>query len=49
MQQGQQAAEDGSADSGGCAPGVPHQVGEKDVAQEILGLVAETPERRQSD
>lgn len=49
MQQGQQAAEDGSADGGGCAAGVPHQVGEKDVAQELFGFVAETPARRQSD
>lgn len=48
MKQGQQAAEDGGADGGCCAPGVPHQVGEQDVAQELLGLVGETPAGRQS-
>lgn len=47
MQQGQQAAENGSTEGGGCASGVPHEVGEQDVAQELLGLVAETPARRQ--
>lgn len=43
MQQGQQAAEGGGADGSGGAPGVPHQVGQQDVAQELLGLVAKTP------
>lgn len=48
VQQRQQAAEHGGADGGGRAPSVPHQVGEQDVAQELLGLVAETSAGRKS-
>lgn len=47
MQQGQQAAEGRGADGCSSAASVPYQVGEQDVAQELLRLVAKTPRRKQ--
>lgn len=47
VQQGQQAAEGRGADGCSSAPSVPYQVGEQDVAQELLRLVAKTARRKQ--
>lgn len=46
MQQGQQTAEGRGADGGGSMARAPHQVGEQDVAQELLWLSSEVPGRR---
>lgn len=46
VQQGQQTAEGGGADSSGSAARTPHQVRKQDVAQELLRLHAEMPGRR---